>query len=199
MRRGEIVAASAVLAAALHDDPGWVHVVRDDRRRRTALETLTRVALRDAVPFGSVLAAHDGGRLAGAAVWLPPGRHPMSGRRKLRTVPAMTALALRAPRDIRGLARFGAGIDAAFPTEPVWYLQALGVRPDLQRRGVGHALVRPVLAEADRTGAVCYLETAQSGNVPYYRRYGFRLAGPLAPLHPGGPAMARMTRPAGAS
>jgi GNAT superfamily N-acetyltransferase len=199
LRSGETASASKLLAAALQNDPGWTYVVPDLGRRLTALHTVTRVALRDALGFGSVLAARDGDRLVGVAVWLPPGRYPMSGRRKLRTMPAMTALALRAPRDIRNLSRFGASVDAAFPAEPVWYLQVLGVHPDLQRRGLGNRLLQPVLTEAERSGVACYLETAEPRNVAYYQRVGFSLIGPPAPLYPGGPPMARMTKPAGAA
>ena len=199
LRGAELAPAARLLAAALQEDPGWVHVVPDPGRRRIALTTVTRVALRDALPFGGVLAARENERLAGVAVWLPPGRYPMGARRKLRTAPAMAALALRTPRDIAALARFGASVDAAFPAEPVWYLQVLGVHPGMQRRGIGHRLLRPVLAEADRTATTCYLETAEPRNVAYYERSGFRAAAPPAPLHPGGPAMTRMTRPPAAS
>ena len=83
----------------------------------------------------------------------------MSARRKLRTAPAMAALALRTPRDLAALARSGAGVDAALPAEPVWYLQVLGVHPDLQRRGSSQRLLRPVVTQAHRTATTCYLET----------------------------------------
>ena len=199
LQRAELALAARLLAAALQDDPGWAHVVPDPDRRHVALTTVTRVALRDALPFGAVLAAREGDRLAGVAVWLPPGRYPMSVRRKLRTAPAMAALALRTPRDIAALARFGAGVDAAFPAEPVWYLQVLGVHPGMQRRGIGHRLLRPVLAEADRTTTTCYLETAKPRNVAYYQRSGFRVTAPPTPLHPGGPPMTRMNRPPAAA
>jgi GNAT superfamily N-acetyltransferase len=197
LRGDEVTAASALLAAALAEDPGWVHVVPDPGRRRAALTTLTGVALRDALCFGSVLAARDISRLSGVAVWLPPGCYPMSARRKLHAAPALTALALRAPGDFRALTALGAGIDAAFPSEPVWYLQILGVRPDMQRRGLGRRLMEPVLTEADRSGVPCYLETGQPTNAVYYEGVGFAVTGAIVPLYPGGPPMARMIRPAG--
>lgn len=89
LRRGEVALAAAVLAAALHDDPGWRHVVPDPSRRKTALRGITGVAVRDALAFGGVLAARDDGRLQGVAVWLPPGRYPMSGRRKVGLCPRL--------------------------------------------------------------------------------------------------------------
>jgi len=199
LRSSEVPLASTLLAEALRDDPAWVHVVPDDGRRLTALVAITGVALRDALGVGRVLAARDGDRLAGVAVWMPPGRYPMTNRRKLRTVPAMAALALRMSGDVRKLADFGASLDAVFPTEPVWYLQVLGVHPDRQRQGLGQRLMQPVLTEAEAAGVACYLETGLPRNVPYYQRSGFTLIAPAGPLYPGGPPMARMVKPACAS
>lgn len=199
LRHSEIQVASAVLTAALADDPGWTHVLPRSRSRQLALAAVTRVALRDALPFAGVIAAREAGRLTGLAVWLSPGRYPMSWLRKARTVPAMTALALRIPREIRQLSRFGDSIDEAFPDEPVQYLQVLGVRPDRQRRGLGRRLLQPGLAEADRAGVSCYLETSLPQNIAYYQRSGFSAMGPLSPLYPGGPPMVRMTRSAAGS
>lgn len=198
MRRSEIQAASALLAMALHDDPGWTHVVSAPRRRQLALRAVIGVAVRDALPFDGVTAAREGERLVAVAVGLPPGCYPLTPRRNVRTVPAMTALALRIPRDIRRLARFGASIDAVFPDDPVWYLQALGVHPERQGRGLGGQLLQRVLAAADDADVPCHLETAEPSNVTYYQRSGFSLITPLTPLYPGGPPMARMTRRVGA-
>ena len=72
LRGAELAPAARLLAAALQDDPGWAHVIPDPGRRRTALTTVTRVALRNARPFSAVLAARENDRLAGVAVWLPP-------------------------------------------------------------------------------------------------------------------------------
>lgn len=186
--------AARVLAQALLDDPGWQHVVPRAPARRRALTTLTGIAVRDALVAGRPLAALAGDRLVGVAVWMPPGSYPPPRARRLRAVPALTALALRLPLRIGPLARLGAGVDAAFPAEPVWYLQALGVHPSAQGRGVGRRLLEPVLEQAGRDGVACYLETGKPANVAYYERLGFAALGPAQPLNDGGPAMTRMRR-----
>jgi len=196
----EIGAAAELLASALHDDPAFRQAVADPNRRRIALIGITRIAVRDALAFGHVRAARHDQRLAGVAVWLPPGTYPMDARREARAALAMIGLTLRIPRDIRAMARLGQSLDAVFPTEPVWYLQALGILPDLQRRGIGTRLIQPVIEQAQRAGVPCYLETAEPLNIEYYRRFGFSLIEPPRPLFNGGSAIARMTtREAGAS
>lgn len=195
MGAGDIRAARNLLAAALQDDPGWVHVL-PDRSRRLALRTVVGVALRDAQRDGSVLAAREGHALAGVALWFAPGRYPMSRLRKLRTTPALMGLASRIGIKRMGkLAEFGGSIDRAFPTEPVWYLSVLGVQPGMQRRGVGQALLMPALRTADNDGVGCYLETSKPDNVAYYERFGFAVLPTPGPLYDDGPTMWRMLRP----
>ena len=41
--------------------------------------------MKDAAPFGEVWVAHADGKVAAAAVWLPPGAYPRSLRRELMT------------------------------------------------------------------------------------------------------------------
>ena len=56
-----------------------------------------------------------------------------------------------------------------------WYLALVGVHPDHSGKGIGSALIRPMLDEADRDGLPCYLETAESSNVGIYEHLGFEI------------------------
>jgi GNAT superfamily N-acetyltransferase len=60
-------------------------------------------------------------------------------------------------------------------TDPHWYLALLGVSPGCQGRGIGRALLTPVLRRADQEGLPCYLETFVSANVPFYEHRGFQV------------------------
>lgn len=198
--RASVDAAAKVLTRALFDDPGFSHVMPEPEFRQTALLAVHRLALRDGLRHGRVLTVDDAQGVAGVAVWYPPHSYPMSWRRKCRAVPGVLPVALRAPRRAFELARFATAIEralhAAVPDDGAWYLEVLGVRPDAQRRGYGRRLVTPVLEEADRTGAACYLETSRDENVAMYTALGFQVVGEIGPLYPGGPSEARMLRPA---
>jgi GNAT superfamily N-acetyltransferase len=61
-------------------------------------------------------------------------------------------------------------------SEPHWYLNILGVRPERQRRGIGGRLLTHMLARLDRERIPIYLDTGRPENVPYYQRHGFVLA-----------------------
>ena len=59
--------------------------------------------------------------------------------------------------------------------DDVWYLDALGVEPSRQGRGVGAALIRHGLDSAAHAGVDAFLETGTERNVGYYERFGFRV------------------------
>ena len=70
----------------------------------------------------------------------------------------------------------------------------LGTDPRHQGRGVGSALLEPILARCDADRVPAYLESSKRSNVPFYERHGFRVLGELAIA--GGPVIWRMQREA---
>jgi len=58
------------------------------------------------------------------------------------------------------------------PPQKFWYLAALAVHPNYQRRGIASMLLKWGLDAADRDGLPLYLEASQSGK-PVYSRHGF--------------------------
>lgn len=112
--------------------------------------------------------------VAGAAVWVGPGRTASGLVDQFRMLPALLRLT--------GWARLRS-VSAALDTlerrrhrhapTPHWYLSALGVEPHRQGEGLGSALLTPALTLADASGVPCYLETAVGRNVLLYERHGF--------------------------
>jgi hypothetical protein len=190
---GQAAAVAAVLQASHADYPSFRHLVADPARRRRLLGATFTAVARDALPFGAVYGATEGGRLLGAAVWLPPGRFPWSPARQLRGAPWFLAALRAAPRSFPAYMRMGRNALRLFPDGPHWYLEVLGVRPEAQGRGLGTRLLRPVLDQADRDGVACFLETADPANVAFYQPLGFRLEGELQ-LLPSGPRHLAMRR-----
>jgi ribosomal protein S18 acetylase RimI-like enzyme len=198
LRNEHVNAAADVLAESFADDPAYARVLPDPARRRPALRAFMAAPVRDALPFGTASVAVAGDEVVGAAVWLPPGVYPWSLARKLRAAPAFLSVAGIAPRSLPGLVRLGANVERAFPDEPVWYLEVVGVRPTAQRGGIGTRLLERGLARADADGRPCYLETPRQDNVRFYERLGFRVEREGVAFVPDGPTHWIMTRPAGA-
>jgi RimJ/RimL family protein N-acetyltransferase len=78
------------------------------------------------------------------------------------------------------LARIERELDAARIAHvpgPHWYIPLLGVRPEVQGRGLSRAVLQPVFDGADRDKVPVYLETASEVNVAVYKKLGFELRG----------------------
>lgn len=133
--------------------------------------------------------------MVGVALWLPPGTFPPSAWRQARMAVPLTRVALTAGRSFRTFMRVGAALMAAHPPHTTWYLQAMGVHPRAQRRGIGARLMEPGLAGADAAGLPCYLQTSDPANVAYYQRFGFEVIQPAIETIPGGHTYIGMLRP----
>ncbi len=71
------------------------------------------------------------------------------------------------------------GMGAHHPPEPHWYLPVIGTLPEHQGRGLGTALITPVLDICDRHGVPAYLEATTDRNRTLYARLGFRATGSI--------------------
>jgi ribosomal protein S18 acetylase RimI-like enzyme len=178
----------ADLHAAFMDDPvlGWVFP-DEEHRRRYGMHFFAMHARR-LIPQGLAWRA-DGG----SALWALPDQWRESPWDDLRLAAAsLPGVWRRAPLVGRGML----ALEARHPEEPHLYLAVIGVRPEVQGRGLGSALLRPGLSYADEHGLPAYLESSNIRNVPLYERHGFRVTGEHH--QPAGPTMWLMWRRANA-
>jgi ribosomal protein S18 acetylase RimI-like enzyme len=185
---GEAAAVATVLTAAFHDDPvfTWLHPDPDTRAGKVHFFFALAVG---------VLARHDetwtvGEGTTGAALWGPRG---VPATTEAEGEALGTAVAERVgPDDAGRLFELMALMDERHPHEPHEYLWFLGVHPAAQGRGLGSALLAPVLDRADRARSAAYLEATSPRNKALYERHGFVAAAPFAVA--GGPPLWPMWR-----
>ncbi|MDQ3398081.1 MAG: GNAT family N-acetyltransferase [Deinococcota bacterium] len=183
----QIGEATGVLLRSFHSALQFVAVCPNPAKRLRLLRIFFGVAVRDALAHGHIDVASGHGRVAGVAVWLPPGHVVMTPARQARAALPMSRIGFFAPRALSRLARLGTVLDAAHPGEPHWYLSALAVDTTVQGQRVGSQLLRDGLARAEATRYGCYLETMLERNVRLYRRFGFEVVREEQGLVPGGP------------
>ncbi|MDX2005933.1 MAG: GNAT family N-acetyltransferase [Meiothermus sp.] len=171
----EIPRAGEVLAGSFFHDPICVYMFPDEGERARLLPWHFTAFVRYGHLFGEVYST--AGRTDGVAVWLPPGEVEMSPDRV-----AQAGLD-RAP-EVLGTEpweRFNGvmGYLEQYHLQDVspwhWYLPLIGVDASQQGRGLGAALLEPILKRAEAEGLPCYLETVEPGNLPFYTRRGFKV------------------------
>lgn len=191
----DVPTAARVLARAFAEEPAKQGLLgaaarpaafADAAARARFAEAVARARLLSAARYAAVHVAEVDGRVAGVAIWYPPGSTPGAP-------PAPTlAAALVAPgtrvlslfgsvlgglwRDRRALLRLIAGRTAAAATAgrgPSWYLAVLGTDPDQRGRGVARRLLERTLERCDAEGLPAWLETTEEATTGLYERFGF--------------------------
>jgi ribosomal protein S18 acetylase RimI-like enzyme len=123
-----------------------------------------------ALPLGTALVNQD---YSAVALWLAPGAAP-DEQALAKWIEECVASERKS--DLAGVIDQMAGYH---PDEPHWYLPFIGVDPARQGRGLGSALLQPVLAECDATHLPAYLESSNPRNQPFYERHGFQAVGEI--------------------
>jgi GNAT superfamily N-acetyltransferase len=104
-----------------------------------------------------------------AAIWTPPDKWKLPTTEVLKATPMLVKVFGVGVRPLQVLTL----VEKNHPKEPHYYLEFLGTDPAHQRKGLGAAVLEPVLAKCDEEGLGAYLESSKDTNVPYYRRFGF--------------------------
>lgn len=155
-----------VLARAFYDDPVTGYFYGNDRKRLRQGERFFGIRLRQLAPQGQIYTTAAGD---GAALWAGPDAWREDLRQMLMILPMLPALLPHVGRSSRAVRE----IERRHPDEPHYYLSVLGTEPEQQGRGIGSALLRPVLELCDAAGLPAYLECSKDSNVTFYAGHGF--------------------------
>lgn len=183
----DVDALAGALARSFQDDPvmSFIFPSRDVSRRLVGFFKYE---------VGALLKHDDvwttGDATAGGALWAPPGKWRQPFSEIVRSAPTM--LPLFGPRIVRALRALTA-IEKVHPRAPHYYLAVLGTEPAMQGKGIGSALLSPVLDRCDDEGVPAYLESSKEANLAFYARHGFEESEPVA-LPGGGPRVWPMWR-----
>jgi ribosomal protein S18 acetylase RimI-like enzyme len=175
----ERASAVATVVAAFATDPLLRWVWQEDERYAGCAPAFFGLLTDLRLAGGEVWVADGGGSVA---MWDPPGG--LYARPAEDPWPPMHATFTRAEQ--ARWASFDAAVAVPMDAPPHWYLGVLATEPGRQGRGLGSAVVGPVLAAADRTGQDAWLETMSERNLVLYGRLGFEVAREIA-LPDGGP------------
>ena len=168
--------AGDIQAEAFYEDPLYVLLFPDEEERRQKLPLFFRFLMRYGFMYGEVYVVSPASEAA--AIWLPSDMSVHNRERNLKA--NVMEMAEGMGPEIRArIARWGifsSEIHHRVAPFKHSYLQVLGVRSDLQGRGLSSKLVRPMLTRLDEEGLPSFLETQNPANVPLYEHFGYELA-----------------------
>jgi GNAT superfamily N-acetyltransferase len=190
-RAADRSAVVAMLTRTFATDPAMRWFFPDDATWATRAETFFGFLFDVRVDGGEAMVTEA---LTSASLWNPPGGNRLGvdavGKRWRHEVEGRIA-----GDEARRLAVYDENLLPSHPSEPYWYLGVLGTDPSHRGRGLGAAVVRPILARADAERRRCFVDTSFARNVPFYERLGFVVTVELD--LPGGPRMWGLTRAPG--
>ncbi|HTA33874.1 MAG TPA: GNAT family N-acetyltransferase [Solirubrobacteraceae bacterium] len=173
----ERVGVVATVVAAFAQDPAWAFILGEDYERLAPHFAGSLFDLR--VARRNVWVSDD---LAAVAMWdSPDAGDSDTDARSVWSRYRATAGEVSFKR----LAQYNDAVAAADSSESHWYLGVLATDPERRRQGLATAVMTPILAQADRLGIACCLETSTVENRRFYRGRGFDEATEI--VLPGGP------------
>ncbi|PKN53228.1 MAG: hypothetical protein CVU55_03185 [Deltaproteobacteria bacterium HGW-Deltaproteobacteria-13] len=168
---------AVALARAFDDDPFINWLVRKDNKRAPGMERMFHISLTDlSLRHNNVFTTKD---LTGGALWYPPGTSEISFARQLTFAHKMIPVV-----GWTGLLRLAWAMEQIgrrHSKERYYYLQFLGVIPEARGKGMGAALLKPVMDICDREKCGALLENSKEENITFYRRFGFNVIGKFLP------------------
>ncbi|GAB5451591.1 MAG: GNAT family N-acetyltransferase [Halioglobus sp.] len=108
----------------------------------------------------------------GAAVWLGPNQKLQWSYRPSNV---WKMLSLGGMKGVYRMARSGMVTEKYHPSEPHYYLFAIGALPSARGQGVGSSLISHVLRRCDDEGMPAYLENSKERNLGFYQGHGFEV------------------------
>jgi GNAT superfamily N-acetyltransferase len=189
----DVDSLSLALARAFADDPIFQYLFQGMSNVQDRAQRFFRMLAPLHLGHGTLFVPQ--GDVVGASLWDPPGQWRIPVATQLRMAPSLLvkvfgARSLSHLRDYAKVEKLHAQ-----RTEPHYYLAVLGTEPDQQGKGIGSALMQPILDRCDQEGVGAYLESSKEKNIPFYARHGFEVVSEHV-FHQGGPSLWPMWRKA---
>ena len=178
LREDEIDQAASMLARAFVGGPFPALLADEPAARLEASRWVYTVVARYGLAFGEVWAVDD---LEGVAIWWAPEYVDPDDERAALVgfSDGPEVLGKEAWERFLHFGELTGDVHRRSVTGPHWYLPVIGVAPEVQRRGLGSALLTTMCDRLDRERLPAYLDTGRAENVAFYQRHGFMVAAEL--------------------
>lgn len=175
VRKYGLKKASRVLGVAFQNDPHFALIMHDPAYRREEIVHLFWCIVNYGIIYGEVYSPSF--EIEAVSVWLRSKDYSLTAGRLIRS--GFFRLLWQIDREtLKRFREYGEEMERmhreSAPTE-YWYLWALGVRPEFQKKGLASKMLRAMLERIDKEGLPCWLETSGDINERIYERFGFEV------------------------
>ncbi len=176
----DIDVATEVLVKAFHNDPLWLYLEPDDKKRRKIIPKFFKIFVNLQLGFNHLFGIGD--PIEGVASWSPPSPQNISvwGIMKAawRIINSDIFSLIFSPivRKFLKSWRIFTRIEKMHKKhapEPHYYLEMIGISPTSQGKGLASKLINFILNHPAANSTSAYLETMNPKNVKLYEHFGF--------------------------
>jgi ribosomal protein S18 acetylase RimI-like enzyme len=176
LRPIEVERAGRMLANSFRHDRIWLNVFGGVTRFFRRYRAFFEIPLQYGLKYGDVYATSR--ELEGIAAWLPGDDVDMTPLRMILSGAIMSSMYV-GPDVLMKMGPLAEILplhrNKHMAGRDFRYLLLVGVAMSQQRKGIGSAMIRALLARCDRDEKWLYLETESEDNVRFYERLGFQL------------------------
>lgn len=159
-----------ILSQSFADNKSVNYIIKQDKKRAKRIQRLMEYSFEVCFQFGEVFLSDD---KKGCALILFPDKK----KNILRSILLDAGLIISSISlsNIKKVLDRESRIKKFHPKELMYYLWYIGVEPALQNKGIGGNLLKEVIENANSIGRKIYLETSTLQNIPWYKKFGFKI------------------------
>ena len=176
----DIAVATEVLAQAFHDDPLWIYLEPNSKKRKKIIPTFFKLFVN--LQLSSDHLFGIGNPIEGVASWSPPSPRRISAWEILKAAWRIinsgifdlifSPILSKFMKSWRIFTRIEK-MHKKYAPQPHYYLEMIGVLPFSHGNGLASKLINYILEQADAKSISAYLETMNPKNVGLYEHFGF--------------------------
>ena len=162
---------TSVLSRAFYNDPFYIWIMPNDKKRMEHLEWWMRIFLKYTLIHGDIHYTEDHNAVA---MWLGPDKPIVNDFKIFSMGLVLYPFKIGFNNFMRALDISGQwGKEHKKMNKRHYYLMLIVVEPEFQGKGIGSRLMQVGLKRADDEGLECFLETVTPEDVQFYKKHDF--------------------------
>lgn len=159
-----------ILSESFGNNKSVNYIIKQDKKRIQRIRILMEYSFEVCYHFGDIFLTED---KKGCALIILPDKKKTTLRSIMLDVRLIiSAIGLS---NIKKAIKRESIINKFHPDKPFYYLWYIGVEPTKQSKGIGSKLLQEVIEYSKSIERPIYLETSTLQNIPWYKKFGFKI------------------------